>query len=62
MVVAGASVVVAGVSTTCEDCAGRRFQPSVLEYRLGGRNIAEVFDMPVDEAVKYFAEKGIKLN
>ncbi len=43
-----------GVSTVCEDCEGRRFQPSVLEYRLGGRNIAEVLDMPVAEALSFF--------
>jgi excinuclease UvrABC ATPase subunit len=47
--------MMAGVSTVCEDCAGRRFQASVLEYRLGGRNIAEVLDLPVDEAVRFFA-------
>ena len=48
--------MMAGVSTTCEDCEGRRFQAAVLEYRLGGLNIAEVLDLPVDEAVAFFAE------
>ena len=43
-----------GVTTTCEDCDGRRFQASVLAYRLGGLNIAEVLDLPVDEAVRFF--------
>jgi len=46
--------MMAGVSTVCEECEGRRFQAAVLEYRLGGLNIAEVLDMPVDEAVTYF--------
>ncbi|MEO7272885.1 MAG: excinuclease ABC subunit UvrA [Vicinamibacterales bacterium] len=46
--------MMAGVTTVCEDCAGRRFQASVLEYRLGGRNIAEVLDLPVAEAVGFF--------
>lgn len=46
--------MMAGVTTVCEDCEGRRFQASVLEYKFGGRNIAEVFDMPVDEAVAFF--------
>jgi excinuclease UvrABC ATPase subunit len=46
--------MMAGVSTVCEDCEGRRFQASVLEYKLGGRNIAEVLDMPVDEALAFF--------
>ncbi len=43
-----------GVSTICEDCEGRRYQSAVLEYRLGGLNIAEVLDLPVDEAVHFF--------
>ncbi len=47
--------VMAGVATTCEDCEGRRFQASVLELRLAGRNIAEVLAMPVEEAVEFFA-------
>jgi excinuclease UvrABC ATPase subunit len=46
--------MMAGVSTVCEDCEGRRFQASVLEYRLGGRNIAEVLDLSVDDAVGFF--------
>jgi excinuclease UvrABC ATPase subunit len=46
--------MMAGVTTVCEDCAGRRFQASVLEYRLGGLNIAEVLDLPVQDAVTFF--------
>ncbi|MFF8102884.1 ATP-binding cassette domain-containing protein [Streptomyces sp. NPDC016640] len=46
--------MMAGVSTTCEDCEGRRFQASVLEYRLGGRDISEVLAMPVTEAGEFF--------
>jgi excinuclease UvrABC ATPase subunit len=46
--------MMAGVATICEECEGRRFQASVLEYRLGGRNIAEVLDLSVDEAVGFF--------
>ncbi|MGC4153082.1 MAG: excinuclease ABC subunit UvrA [Propionicimonas sp.] len=48
-------VMLAGVATTCEECGGKRFQAQVLEYRLGGRNIAEVLAMPVSEAVEFFA-------
>ncbi|GAB2687001.1 ATP-binding cassette domain-containing protein [Thalassiella azotivora] len=44
------------VSTPCEDCEGRRFQPAVLEYTLGGRNIADVLAMSVTEAERFFAE------
>ena len=46
--------MMAGVSTVCEDCEGRRFQASVLEYRLGGLNIADVLDLPVETAVRFF--------
>ena len=46
--------MMAGVTTVCEECEGRRFQASVLEYRLGGRNIAEVLDMAVDDALAFF--------
>lgn len=48
--------MMAGVATTCEECEGRRFQASVLEYTLGGRNIAEVLALPVTEAERFFAE------
>jgi excinuclease UvrABC ATPase subunit len=48
--------MMAGVSSVCEDCAGKRFQASVLEYRLGGLNIAEVLDLPVADAVAFFAD------
>jgi excinuclease UvrABC ATPase subunit len=43
------------VSTTCEECGGKRFQSSVLKYRLGGRNIAEVLELSASEAVSFFA-------
>jgi excinuclease UvrABC ATPase subunit len=44
------------VSTVCADCEGRRFQASVLEYRLGKLNIAEVFDLSVQDALGFFAK------
>ncbi|MDH6228767.1 excinuclease ABC subunit UvrA [Streptomyces sp. MJP52] len=47
--------MMAGVSTPCEDCGGKRFQPAVLEYRLGGRDISEVLALPVSEALDFFA-------
>lgn len=47
-------VMMAGVATTCEECEGRRFQAAVLEYTLGGRNIADVLAMPVEEAEEFF--------
>lgn len=48
--------MMAGVSSPCEVCEGRRFQASVLEYTLGGKNIAEVLAMSVAEAEAFFAE------
>jgi len=47
--------MMSGVTTVCEDCEGRRFGASVLEYRLGGLNIADVLDLPVADAVEFFA-------
>lgn len=46
--------MMAGVATTCEECEGRRFQASVLDYTFGGRNIAEVLAMSVTEAEEFF--------
>ena len=46
--------MMAGVTTVCEDCEGRRFQAAVLDYRFGKLNIAEVLDFPVADAVGFF--------
>ena len=46
--------MMAGVATTCEECEGKRFQASVLEYHLGGRDISEVLAMSVAEAEVFF--------
>ena len=46
--------MMAGVTTICEVCEGKRFQAAVLEYRLNGKNIAEVLAMPVAEAREFF--------
>ncbi|OMC33981.1 daunorubicin resistance protein DrrC [Mycobacterium sp. GA-1841] len=53
--------VMATVETTCEECEGRRFGASVLQYTFGGRNIAEVLAMPVTEAQRYFAAGDAKV-
>ena len=42
------------VATPCEECEGKRFQAAVLEYRWGGKNIADVLAMPVTEALEFF--------
>ncbi|MGI5285761.1 ATP-binding cassette domain-containing protein [Nonomuraea polychroma] len=46
--------IMAGSATTCEDCGGKRFEASVLEYHLGGRDISEVLAMSVTEAEEFF--------
>jgi excinuclease UvrABC ATPase subunit len=46
--------MMAGVSTPCEDCEGRRFQASVLEYKFGKLDIAQVLELPVSEALGFF--------
>ncbi|GAA2159050.1 excinuclease ABC subunit UvrA [Actinomadura napierensis] len=46
--------MMAGVPVTCEECDGKRFDASVLEYRFGGRDISEVLAMPVTEAEEFF--------
>ena len=43
------------VATVCEECEGKRFQASVLEYKLAGRDISEVLAMAVREALEFFS-------
>ncbi len=47
--------MMAGVATTCEECEGNRFQASVLDHHLGGRDISEVLAMSVTEAKEFFS-------
>lgn len=44
------------VTTTCETCEGRRFDTEVLQYTLGGQNIADVLAMPVSEAAAFVGQ------
>jgi excinuclease UvrABC ATPase subunit len=53
--------MMAGVSTMCEVCEGKRFQAEVLEYKLGGKDISEVLAMPVAEAEAFFGDGEAKL-
>lgn len=54
--------IMAGVATVCEECGGKRFQASVLEYTLAGKNIAEVLALSVDEAREYFGPGGADIK
>ncbi|WP_285033761.1 excinuclease ABC subunit UvrA [Mycolicibacterium sp. lyk4-40-TYG-92] len=53
--------VMATVESRCEECEGRRFGASVLEYTLGGQNIAEVLAMPVADAEQFFSDGDAKV-
>jgi excinuclease UvrABC ATPase subunit len=46
--------IMATIATTCVECEGKRFDASVLEYHLGGRDISEVLAMSVSEAREFF--------
>jgi excinuclease ABC A subunit len=46
--------MMAGLSTACEDCGGKRFQPEVLEYTFGDKDISEVLAMSVAQALEFF--------
>ncbi|AKV85560.1 daunorubicin resistance protein DrrC [Microbacterium sp. CGR1] len=49
------------IETPCEDCGGKRFQAAVLEYKLAGKDITQVLDLPVAEARVFFSEGEAKL-
>ena len=52
----------ADVHLTCEDCGGKRFKEAVLEVQYKGKNIHDVLEMSVDEAIEFFKdEKNIVL-
>jgi len=53
--------VMATVSSTCEECEGRRFRADVLEHTFGGKNIDEVLGMSVSAALEFFADGDPKL-
>ena len=48
--------IMAGASTICEECEGKRFDASVLEYTFGGKDISEVLALPVADAEAFFDE------
>ncbi|MEO7718373.1 MAG: excinuclease ABC subunit UvrA [Capsulimonas sp.] len=45
--------------TICETCEGKRFLPEVLEHRLRGKSISDVYEMSVADAVDFFTEPAI---
>jgi excinuclease UvrABC ATPase subunit len=49
------------VASTCEECEGKRFDASVLEYRLGGRDISDVLAMSAAQALEFFGAGEAKV-
>lgn len=47
----------ADVKMVCEECGGKRFKADILEVKYHGKNISEVLDMSVDEAVEFFGQR-----
>jgi excinuclease UvrABC ATPase subunit len=47
------------VKSPCEVCGGKRFKDEVLEYKLDGKSIADVLDLPVKEALEFFSQPEI---
>lgn len=47
------------IRTPCEVCHGKRFQDSVLQYKLDGKSISDVLELTVSEALEFFTDKKI---
>jgi len=47
----------ADVHLTCETCAGKRFKEEVLEVSYKGKNVHEVLELTVDEALEFFRDQ-----
>ncbi|SER03758.1 ATP-binding cassette domain-containing protein [Actinokineospora terrae] len=47
------------VTVVCETCGGRRFDPAVLAYKVGGRSIADVLETTIEEAVDQFSDETV---
>lgn len=53
--------MMAGVSSPCEVCEGKRFDESVLDYHFGGKDIADVLGLSAVNAYEFFAAKESKI-
>ncbi len=49
----------ADIVVPCESCHGHRFKRDVLDVHYRGKNIYDVLEMTVDEAIEFFSEKGV---
>ncbi|MCS6895823.1 MAG: excinuclease ABC subunit UvrA [Bacteroidia bacterium] len=48
----------ADIRLPCPDCGGKRYQPFVLEIKVGGKSVSDVLDLTVDEAIQFFETQG----
>ncbi len=48
------------VKTICDECEGKRYHADVLEYRVNGKNVADVLGMNVDQVYEFFTDKSIR--
>ena len=52
----------ADLTLTCEACKGKRFKHDILEVRYGGKDINEVLNMTVNEAIEFFSNEKLQHN
>jgi excinuclease ABC subunit A len=52
----------ADIRLRCEACHGKRFKEEILDVKFGGRDVADVLDMTVDDAITFFREQGTGNN
>lgn len=48
----------ADVHLPCEECGGKRFKKEILEVKFGGKSIADILDLDVQDAIPFFRELG----
>lgn len=47
---------ISDVTMVCEECGGKRFKPDILEVRYRGKNIDDILNLSVDEAIDFFSQ------
>ncbi len=52
----------ADIELTCEECGGTRFRKEILQVKYRGKNIHDVLDMPVSEAIDFFVDEQSIVN
>lgn len=52
----------ADVTMVCETCGGKRFKPDILEVRFKGKNIDDILNMSVEEAISFFGSQPEELS